>query len=77
MPTIRFQHLRWKRCAVFNSDVAQLYTCQNALSDLPGKESEEIVARWEDDGYCSEIQNRVSQIIELITAFEQNVGLLE
>ncbi len=42
-----------------------------------GKTYEEIVTQWEDDDYWVEIQNLVPQFDELITAFNQKVGLLD
>jgi cysteine synthase len=42
-----------------------------------GKTYEEIVTQWEDEDYWTEIQNLVPQFDELITAFNQKVGLLD
>jgi len=42
-----------------------------------GKTYEEIVTQWDDEDYWTEIQNLVPQFDELITAFNQKVGLLD
>ncbi len=42
-----------------------------------GKTYEEIVDQWENDDYWVEIQNLVPQFDELITEFNQKVGLLD
>lgn len=41
-----------------------------------GKSYEEIMAQWYEPDYWTDIQGQIDQIDELITSFNQNVGLL-
>jgi hypothetical protein len=47
------------------------------IPDSQRKTYKEIVAQWEDGGHGFEIQRLVPRINELITAFNQRMGLLE